>query len=497
MNNSLSVLFITSEVYPFSKSGGLGDVLGILPLTLANMGVSTSVITPFYGRLLTADYQIRLIYENCPVGYPWSNITADIYQSDFCGVPVYFIDRPEYFDRKNYYCTYHGDYFDNCERFIFFSRASLSWARKIGDPFSIVHAHDWHSALVPAYLYYLRRNDMFWQRTSSIMTIHNLAFQGQYSARLFWDSGLPIEAWHMNGAEHYGSFNMLKAGIAYADMITTVSPTYAEEILTSEFGCGLEGILSRKSERLKGILNGVDYNVWDPSHDKYLPCVYDQENVNKKQISKKSLLFEMGFSLQYIFRPLMGFIGRLREQKGIDLLLQIIPDLMQLDVALVILGEGDLEIETELFNLMERYPGQLSVCIGYTEDKSHQIMAGTDIFLMPSRYEPCGLTQLYSLKYGTIPIATNVGGLKDTVIPYPDPECTGFTFEKLESNIFLSTIRQAISVWEKKDIWKKIQFRAMQQDFSWDRSARHYLRVYQESQNQYLFSFEKSGLWKL
>ncbi len=264
------ICFLSSEIYPFSKTGGLGDVMGILPLTLAKMGFRVCVITPLYGRISTARYKLRLVYEDISVGYPWPEIKADIYWADYHGMPVYFIDRGEYFDRRDYYCTYKGDYFDNCERFIFFCRASLSLIKKFGRPPRIVHAHDWHSALAVAYIYFWRQNDPFWSKTSTVLTIHNLAFQGRFSSRLFWDCGLPYEAWNMDGVEFYNSFNLLKSGIAYADLITTVSPTYAQEILTPEFGCGLEGLLQKRRNALSGILNGADYNVWHPEKDGFL-----------------------------------------------------------------------------------------------------------------------------------------------------------------------------------------------------------------------------------
>ncbi len=478
---SPQVLFISSEVYPFSKTGGLGDVLGILPLTLHKMGLDVGVITPFYGRMFTAEYQIRLLFQKCAVGYPWGDITADIYRADYQGMPIYFVDRPEYFDRKHFYCTYYGDYFDNCERFIFFCRAALAWARTMDLPPAVLHVHDWQTALIPAYLHYMRQKDSFWNNTRSMLTVHNLAFQGQYSARLFWESGLPFEAWHMDGAEHFGSFNMLKAGIGYADLITTVSPSYAREILTPEFGCGLQGLLRKRSSAIRGILNGVDYSTWDPSQDKYLPCSYSPENLKGKQECKDFLLHKMGLQLCLQNEwPVMGFIGRLRQQKGIDLVLDIIHDLMGLELGLVLLGEGDLEMETSLSNLVEQYPGRLTACIGYTEEEAHLIMAGTDIFLMPSRYEPCGLTQLYSLRYGTLPIASAVGGLKDTVSSYPAKDCTGFVFSPVNSQKLLECIHQALQVWQAPQVWRAMQLRAMDQNFSWPESAARYLQGYTE-----------------
>jgi starch synthase len=349
-------------------------------------------------------------------------------------------------------------------------------------PPAVLHVHDWQTSLIPAYLHYMRQQEPFWQHTRTMLTVHNLAFQGQYSARLFWESGLPSQAWNLNGAEHYGSFNMLKAGIGYADLISTVSPSYAREILSPEFGCGLEGILNQRFSRIRGILNGVDYRTWDPARDKYLPWNYSMLDMRGKLKCKRHLLHKMGLeSCLQENLPVLGFIGRLREQKGIDLVLDIIPRLMELGLGLVILGEGDLELETRLSNLVEDYPGRLAACIGYTEEDAHQIMAGTDIFLMPSRYEPCGLTQLYSLRYGTLPVASAVGGLKDTVRSYPEQGCTGFVFSPVRPQALLASIRQAVRIWQNEvEMWQQMQKRAMAQDFSWLESAKQYLDSYAE-----------------
>ncbi len=474
------IVFIASEIYPFSKTGGLGDVLGALPLTLHKMGVDVGVITPFYGRLSTGEFKLRLLTSRCPVGYPWAPITAEIYVADYHGLPVYFIQRGEFFDRRFYYNTHEGDYFDNCERFIFFCRACLEWARRMDMAPQLFHVHDWQAALVPAYLHFWRRMDPFWHRTKSMTTIHNLAFQGRFASRLFWNSGLPEEAWSMDGVEFWGDFNLLKAGIAYSDLVSTVSPTYAREILTKEYGCGLEGILSKRRANLRGILNGADYSVWDPSQDRYLPCTYDATDFSKKRDCKANLLEEMDMDPALEKRPVLGFIGRLRRQKGIDLLIEIMPRLMEMNVGVVVLGEGNLEFEARLMEMMENYPGRLSVRIGYTEDLAHRIQAASDIFLMPSRYEPCGLTQIYALRFGTPPVATNLGGLTDTIIPYPDPACTGFTFAQATADHFLESIRQAVDVYSRPREWQAIMARAMQADFSWERSARQYLSVYRE-----------------
>lgn len=481
MADNVQVLFVTSEIYPFSKTGGLADVLGALPLALRDKGISTAVITPLYGRLSTSGYQLRLVTEDCPVGYPWPETTAEIYEADYDGMPVYFVFRGEYFDRRYYYNTHAGDYFDNCERFNFFCRAVLEWTRRMGKAPDIIHCNDWQSGLVPAYLHYMRRHDPYWTRTKTVMTIHNLAFQGRFSSRLFWESGLPHEAWHMDGVEYHGDFCLLKSGIAYSDMVTTVSPTYAEEILTHEFGCGLEGILGAKRSLLKGIINGADYDIWDPRDDKFLPCCYGPENfVDGKKICKQMLIREFCMSDMLEERPILGFIGRLRQQKGIDVLIEILPQLMEMNVGVVVLGEGNLAYEAQLLELMEEYSGRLAVQVGYTEDLAHRIQAGTDIFLMPSRYEPCGLTQMYALRYGTPPVATAVGGLMDTIVPHPSPGSTGFIFNEPTPESFLPAVQKAVDLYDDTPAWQALVSRAMNSNFTWDASADQYMAMYRE-----------------
>jgi starch synthase len=475
------VLFVTSEIYPFSKTGGLGDVMGALPLTLHRMGVNTAVITPLYGRLKTTEYSLNLIYSDCPVGYPWPPITADIYMADFHGMPVYFVHRDEYFDRRYYYNTYRGDYFDNCERFVFFCRAVMGWARLMETPPAVVHVNDWQSALAPAFLHFWRQSDPFWKDTRSVLTIHNLAFQGRFSSRLFWNTGLPPHAWHMDGAEFWGDFNMLKTGIAYADKVTTVSPSYAREIVADpECGCGLEGILARRSSDLEGVLNGADYDVWDPSDDEFLPATYRPGDISGKRRCKMELIRETGLNPFLEDRPILGFIGRMRRQKGIDLVLDIFEELMERNVGLVVLGEGNVVHEERLLALMEDYPLRVAANINYTEDLAHRIQAGCDIFLMPSRYEPCGLTQMYALRYGTPPVATAVGGLRDTIVPWPHPQCTGFHFAEPTPESFWRAVSQAIDAWEQPEVWGRIRDRAMLQAFTWEKAAQGYTDLYRD-----------------
>lgn len=474
------VFFVTSEVYPFSKSGGLGDVMGALPLAMHTSGQPCAVISPFYGRFSTNLYHIRLSITDLPVGYPWAPVTADIFEVDYHGVPFYFIDRGEYFDRRYYYNTHKGDYFDNAERFIFFCRAAIALMERLGEAPSVVHAHDWQAALLPAYIHFLRQSHPFWQNTATMLTIHNLAFQGRFSSRLFASCGLPPEAWHMDGVEYYGDFNLLKSGIAYSDAVTTVSPSYAREILTKDFGCGLDGILRAREPDLYGILNGADYHVWNPANDPYLPCEYSADSLDGKHKCKASLLEEMGLNPELLHRPLLGFIGRLRGQKGIDLLNTIIPELMKLDIGIAVLGEGNLTHEARIMDHMETYRGRVAAVIGYTEDLAHRMQAGSDIFLMPSRYEPCGLTQMYALRYGTPPVATAVGGLCDTIVSWPDPDATGFTFTNHEPLEFLDAITRAVTLWtQNAQAWRAMTRRAMKQAFTWENACRRYVEIYQ------------------
>lgn len=474
------VVFATSEIYPFSKSGGLGDVMGALPLALHRMGIPTAVITPFYGKLRTADYGVHLTISNCHVGYPFPSISCDVYEADYHGIPIYFISRGEYYDRRHYYNSYTGDYFDNGERFIFFSRAVMALIRRLGIAPAIVHANDWQSALVPAYIHFQRQQDGFWRHTKSALTIHNLGYQGCFSAQLFEHSGLPQEAWSMNAAEFWGDFNLLKTGIAYADRVFTVSPTYAKEILSPAMGCGLEGILQQRASDLYGILNGVDYDIWSPEDDKFLSCAFSRETVEGKATCKRYLIEELGFDASLVQRPILGFIGRLREQKGIDIVLDIMPKLMELNIGVVILGEGDLDYEAKALSLMEDYRGRVVSVVSYTEDLAHRIQAGCDMFLMPSRYEPCGLTQMYALRYGTIPIATAAGGLRDTITPWPLPQSTGFTFGKPEPQFLLESIQKAVTLWsENASAWHHIVQRAMRQRFTWEHAAKEYAHHYE------------------
>ncbi|MDL2306528.1 glycogen synthase GlgA [Desulfovibrio sp. OttesenSCG-928-C06] len=475
---SRPVFFVTSEMYPFCKTGGLGDVLGALPVTLHKMGIPVAVILPFY-RLTMNRHKVHQSYFGLPVGYPWAPITADAHKIVYNGVPVYFIERAEYFDRAAYYNTYKGDYFDNAERFIFFCRAALALIRRLNNSPAVIHAHDWQTGMLPAYVHYYKQYDPFWQNTSTVFTVHNLAFQGRFSSRLFDGCGLPPDAWSMSGVEFFGDLNMMKAGLNYASKVTTVSPSYSREILGPEFGYGMDGVLRERGSDLHGILNGVNYSIWSPENSRYLPRHYSADNLSGKKLCKDALIAELGMSPHLRNRPIFGFIGRLREQKGIDILYEIVPELMKRDIGLVVLGEGDAGFEAASMRFSQEYPGRYAGIVRYTEPLAHRVQAGSDSFLMPSRYEPCGLTQMYALRYGTPPIATSVGGLRDSIVPCPADDCTGFTFDECTGDAFLEAILEALTLWENNpQRWKEMVIRAMNQDFSWERSAQQYIDIY-------------------
>ncbi|MDR3176494.1 MAG: glycogen synthase GlgA [Desulfovibrio sp.] len=476
------VFFATSEVYPFSKSGGLGDVMGALPEAMQKNGQPAAVISPFYGRISTGNFRLRLTMPDLPVGYPWEPVTASVYETTHHGVPLFFIDRAEYFDRRHYYNDPNrGDYFDNAERFIFFCRAAVALMEHFGVPPVAVHAHDWQTALLPVYIYFLRRDNPFWASTGTVFTIHNLAFQGRFSSRLFESCGLPEEAWGVAGVEFFGDFNLLKGGIAYADAVTTVSPSYAREILTEKYGCGLDGVLRQRELHLHGILNGADYAIWNPEDDPYLPRHYSASDLSGKRECKDALIAEFGLDPHLKDRPILGFIGRMRGQKGIDILNEVIPDLMSLDVGVVALGEGKPAHEAKILEHMETYRGRVAAVVGYTEDLAHRMQAASDIFLMPSRYEPCGLTQMYALRYGTIPIATAAGGLRDTIVPWPGEESTGYIFIEPTPADFLRAIGDAVNFWtQNPGGHRQMVLRAMRQSFTWDKSCREYIDIYRK-----------------
>jgi starch synthase len=482
MAEEVRVLFLSPEVVPFAKTGGLADVAGALPGALKRLGADVRLVLPLYRMVREKDLDMRSVLEDLKVPIGNEKLTANILESQTeDGVPVYLIEREDMYDRPNLYGTAEGDYYDNLERFTFLAHACLKFSERISFRPDVIHCHDWQTGLIPALIKGPYADVPFFSDIRCVFTIHNLGYQGLFSAEKLPLTGLSEGQFvHPEGLEYWGKISLLKAGIVYSEAVTTVSPTYAKEIQTSEFGLGMEGILYRRRANLHGILNGVDYRLWDPSRDSHLPADYSPGKMAGKFRCKRSVIQEMNLDPALQKSPMLGMISRLDAQKGLDLLVRIIGDVLTLEVGLVILGTGDEEIQDAIREAAERHPGRVGVKLGFDEPLAHRIMAGADIFLLPSRYEPCGLTQMYALKYGTVPVVRATGGLHDTITEYdPDTgEGYGFKFGPYEPGAFLATIREAVSRFEDSKAWKELMANGMAADFSWDRSARSYLDLY-------------------
>ncbi|MCG6982847.1 MAG: glycogen synthase GlgA [Deltaproteobacteria bacterium] len=480
----IQILMAFSEVAPFAKTGGLADVGGSLPSALGQLGCDVRVVMPFYNRFIEKVEEVKLLLENLPVPFGSHSLAADVYHLSLNnGVVVYFIQRDEFFDRSHLYGTPKGDYFDNFQRFTYFSRAVLALCPGLQFKPNVIHAHDWQSGLVPAYLRHLYGPNEYWTETASVFTIHNIAYQGQFSSGLYPLTGLPSRFFSMEGMEFWGGINFMKAAIVSADAITTVSPRYSEEIQTSEYGQGLEGVLQENRGKLHGILNGVDYDRWNPETDPYIATNYSRQDLGGKRVCKLDLLQEAQLPESLVDRPLLGAISRLADQKGFDLLAAVSDELVDQDIGLVILGVGEDRYHRLLTDLAERHPEKVSVQLKFDERLAHKIEAGADIFLMPSRYEPCGLNQIYSLRYGTVPIVRATGGLYDTIKPFSPAtgEGVGFSFDRYEADSFWHAFMEALHFFEQPETWQQIMQNGMSADFSWQSSARQYLELYEKT----------------
>ena len=477
----MNILYVTSEVYPLIKTGGLGDVSGSLPRALLRLKQDVRILVPAYQSLLAKIEDVQEVAQTSHYGYP-----VRILQTTLPGtrVKVLLVDCAPLFDRPgNPYLDATGvEWHDNALRFALFSQVAVDVAlnRLAFDwPVDVVNCNDWQSGLVPALL------ARFKKRPATVFTIHNLAYQGLYPKQTFLDLGLPADLWSMHGVEFHDYFSFIKGGLNFADRINTVSPQYAQEIQTEEFGFGLQNLLLARYDRLSGILNGIDTEVWNPGTDGYLEQKYNRRSLPKKSLNKLKLqqLFSLSPDSEI---PLIGLISRLVEQKGLDLILESMPELLKMRLQMVFLGSGELHYQNELKKLASAYPDTIAVYIGYDERLSHQIEAACDIYLMPSLFEPCGLNQLYSLRYGTIPLVTGVGGLADSVINYTDQSfadksATGFVLEHKNAQSLVESMRLALSVYPQKKKWKQLQITAMQQDFSWQSRANDYIQLYEQA----------------
>lgn len=471
----MRIVHVASEAQPYSKTGGLADVAAALPGALAAQGHDVALVTPWYGPLSSAPGGARML-EPVAAGPPWAGLDAKVLELHDGGVRRLFVHRGEYFDREFPYGPPGEAYFDNEERFLFFSRAALAAVDRYCAP-DVVHCHDWHTALIPALIHH-GRPLAGGRAPACALSIHNLAFQGVCEASMFPMTGLPAEAWSMHEGEFFGRFNLLKAGLAACDAITTVSPTYAREILTPEFGCGLDAFLAAQGAKITGIVNGVDTGRWDPEQDAELAARYGVGDMGGKEADTAALRRETGLASRGE-RPVLGFVGRLTRQKGADILAEALPELLELGADFVLLGSGDAELEEAFRALAVKYPGRAAVVLGYDEALSHRIMAGADLFLMPSRFEPCGLTQLYAMAYGTVPVTTRVGGLADTVVPHPAPDATGFHMESATPGAVVRAVARALEARTDKAAWRAMQERGMARDMSWAGPAGRYVELYE------------------
>jgi starch synthase len=476
----MHILVISSEVAPYSKTGGLADVAGALPRALAELGARVTVVTPRYETVDPQRWSLAKRLRTLPVPVGPDTLEVGIYEGKLPGsaARVYFLDHAPSYGRPQLYGEGNQDYPDNARRFALLCRGALEVMRDMGGWPDIVHVHDWQGSLAPLMV----KRGWFpgTPRAGCVLTIHNLAFQGLFPAHVVDELGLGRDLFHPEGIEFYGNVSFLKAGILFADRVTTVSPKYSREIQTPELGCGLDGLLRSLRGRLTGILNGVDYDVWDPHHDATIPARFGPDDPKGKAVCKEALQRAFGLPTRANL-PLIGAISRVTEQKGFDLVAEIAEDLARLDVQLAILGTGAKDLETRLTDLARRYPTKIAIRIGFDEKLAHLIEAGSDMFLMPSRFEPCGLNQLYSLRYGTIPIVHAVGGLDDTIVDY-DPKThtgNGFKFEEYAGQALLSTIKRALSAYHVGDAWREMMLRAMGLDYSWSISARRYMELYE------------------
>ena len=477
----MRIAFVASECVPFSKTGGLADVVGALPPALAAIGHEVDVYLPKYRqtRLNSARTLLRSVTVPFDDEYRFCSVLDG---GTHAGVKFYFIDYPPFFDREQLYGTPAGDYSDNAERFALFSRAVLEASKIFGAP-DVFHCHDWQSALVPILLKTLYAEDPAFRAVSSVFTIHNMGYQGQFPPETLPLLMLPWDLFTIGKMEFYGKVNFLKGALVFADFITTVSRKYSQEIQTAEYGFGLEGVLRSRAATVTGILNGVDYNVWSPQTDTFIKKHYSPDDLSGKLVCKQDLLADFGVTAPNLRLPVIGIVSRFAAQKGFDLIAQVIDRLAREDMVIVALGTGDKEYEDLFRKLNQQFPQKILVRIGFDNALAHKIEAGSDMFLMPSRYEPCGLNQIYSLKYGTVPVVRATGGLDDTIEPWDarTNRGTGFKFSDYTGDALLATIRQALTAFKDQTGWQTLMRNGMGKDFSWTNSAREYVRIYEKS----------------
>ncbi|MBK6875789.1 MAG: glycogen synthase GlgA [Ignavibacteria bacterium] len=488
MAKGFNVLFVTSEVFPYSKTGGLADVSNSLPQALNSLGNDVRIVTPKYGPLDERRLQIHEIkrLKDLKLNVNGKDTKFSIKSSFIHGkntkAQMYLLESLDYFKNKGIYQNSNTkkDFANNDERFLFFCKAVIEILEILQWKPDVIHCNDWQTGLIPAFIKTVYSNNPYLSDIKTVFTIHNLAYQGNFPVSSFAKTGMPDSVLTEKGGLHYGQFSYLKTGLNYADMISTVSEKYAEEIRTDkEYGCGLEDVLNTKKKRMVGILNGIDYATWNPVVDKLIPYRYTYQEIPLKYENKRELLEKRKIEYDEDI-PLIGVISRLVDQKGFDLIQKALPKLMQENIHMIILGTGEEKYQKFLKAAEKKYKNKLAVEINFDENLAHQIEAASDMYLMPSKFEPCGLNQMYSLKYGTVPIVRNTGGLADTIIDYRKPKGNGFLFDKYDSDEMVKAVKSAIKLFQDKDKWNKLVRQGMSLDFSWKVSAQKYMKLYKD-----------------
>jgi starch synthase len=478
----MNVLIASPEVFPFIKTGGLADVTGSLPKALKKLGIEARVILPKHKGIEEQGFPVR--YKNykfsCPMSHAY--VEGEVAETEYDGVTAYLVEKDEYYYRDYLYSTPDGDYLDNAERFIFFAKSIIEAIRVTGFVPDVLHCNDWESALAPVFLKTLYKEDPLLRKIATLFTIHNLGYQG-----IFWQHDMHLlnvgwEYFTPDYLEFFGNINFLKGGIVFSDVINTVSRQYSREIQTPEFGHGLDGILQTRKKDLYGIVNGIDYEEWNPERDPYIPATYAKDHLENKKACKVALQEAFGLPSKESV-PLVGTISRLADQKGFDLIAGSLEEMLSYGTQYILLGTGERRYHDLFTVLSKKFPKSFAVKVAYDNKLAHLIEAGADMFLMPSRYEPCGLNQLYSLRYGTVPIVRGVGGLEDTIRDYtkePD-RGTGFKFYEYSEKAMLEAIKRALAVYGKRDTWLSLVTKCMSEDFSWERSANEYMDLYRKA----------------
>ncbi len=484
----MKIALVSAEAFPFSKTGGLGDVVGALFKEFIKSGLDVTLFLPFhrttkenfYNSVTDSGivYGAQIGAATCFGAARSAKVKVDS-EDNLLIEPskngnLFFIEHNDFFDRAELYGTNYGEYLDNAERFVFFSRAVLEVCRLLDLRFDIIHCHDWHTSLIPLYLKTFYREAHQFKNTKTVLTIHNLGYQGIFPKQKLEVTGFGWEMFHMDGLEFYGMVNFLKAGIFNADFVTTVSPTYAKEILNPEYGFGLDGVLRKIKDKLTGIINGIDYKIWNPEKDHYIVKNYGIKDFHEKLKNKEDLIKLSGIKCS-LEHPLIGFIGRMTSQKGLDIVFDAIPYLVKMGVYFIFEGTGEDYYENRIIELQKIYPFTVSAYIGFDEALAHKIYGGADGLLVPSRYEPCGLSQLIAMRYGTLPICRKTGGLADTV----EDGITGFLFNEYSSSDLISAVSRFTEAFYNKERFSEMIYEAMTRDFSWSNSCKKYFELYE------------------